>query len=289
VPAHLATAALLLLILVGSFFAFGPGRPGKWDDVPALLPAVSGTPATPQLVATETLLQEEPVAAMPAGEAGIYVNAYVMQPGAISPHDGAVSTLYFKVEQGTVTITLADTQHQLHAGESWSVSTRAGYAIQNTGPDEARLFAVELLDAVASPTGSNPNGAFTDPMSGTWEPWFAVGATLPGGPGRVTLDRLTLPAGATLPAYTKSELDWLSIGAGRLAVTLVGEQLPFRWKSGAERTFAAGQSLPIIPAGSLVTQRNAGDDPLILYRLTIAPSGTGAASSGTPTGGTPTS
>src|SRR5215207_1499385 len=43
VLAHLATAALLLLTLIGSFFAFGPGRHKRQDDIPVFLPAFSGT------------------------------------------------------------------------------------------------------------------------------------------------------------------------------------------------------------------------------------------------------
>jgi hypothetical protein len=282
VPAHLATAALLLLIVVGGFFAFGPGRPGRQGQLPAVLPVMSGTPEAQEPVVTETLLQET-VAAMPAGSAGIWVNAYVMQPGAISPHDGAVSTVVFRVEQGTVTIRLPDSQQTLSSGETRSVQTQAGYAIENTGTEEARLFAIELLDAVKTPTGANANGAFIDPMTGTWDAWIEAGATLPGGPGRLTLERLTLPAGAALPPFTQSRLNWLGIHVGRLGVKLEGERLPFRWKSGAERTFSAGQIPPVFPVGSQVTLRNASDDPLVLYRLTIVPSGATGSPVATPT------
>jgi DNA-binding beta-propeller fold protein YncE len=45
--AQLATAALLLVTLVGSLLAFGPGRPGQRGAVPAILPGLIATPATP--------------------------------------------------------------------------------------------------------------------------------------------------------------------------------------------------------------------------------------------------
>ena len=103
------------------------------------------------------------------------------------------------------------------------------------------------------------------------------------------MKRLTLAPGAALPTYTESGLDWLGIRAGRLTVRLEGEQLPFRWKSGAERAFGRAQILPVFPAGSQVTLRNAGDDPLIFYRLTITPGGGETAASTTPAAGEPTS
>jgi hypothetical protein len=286
VPAHLATAALLLIV-VGGFFAFGPGRPGRQGQLPAVLPVMSGTPEAQEPVVTETLLQAT-VAAMPAGAAGIWVNSYVMQPGAISPYDrvhGPVvrGSIVYTVEHGTVTITLGDVQRMLSAGDTWSVLTQTGYAIENTGSDEAHLVFVELIDTVASSGSANANGPFIDGMSGTWDTWIEASPNLPGGAGQVTLQRVTLAPDAALPTYTQSDLDWLGIGGGRLTVRLEGERLPFRWKSGAERTFSAGQIPPVFPVSSQVTLRNASDDPLVLYRLTIVPSGATGSPVATPT------
>lgn len=46
--APFATAALVLLTLIGSFFAFGPGRQGHSEPQPIYIPAISGTPSTPE-------------------------------------------------------------------------------------------------------------------------------------------------------------------------------------------------------------------------------------------------
>jgi sugar lactone lactonase YvrE len=46
--AYLATAALLLLTLLSSFLAFGPGRQGRPTHQLAVLPAITSDPATPQ-------------------------------------------------------------------------------------------------------------------------------------------------------------------------------------------------------------------------------------------------
>jgi sugar lactone lactonase YvrE len=46
--AQFSTAALLMLLAVGSLFLFGPGRPDRKGDSPAIVPAISSTPATPE-------------------------------------------------------------------------------------------------------------------------------------------------------------------------------------------------------------------------------------------------
>src|SRR5829696_8543912 len=45
---HLATAALLMLLAVGSVFLFGPGRSDQHGESPAIVPAISSPPATPE-------------------------------------------------------------------------------------------------------------------------------------------------------------------------------------------------------------------------------------------------
>lgn len=46
--AQFATAALLAITLIGSFFAFGPGRAGRPRETSVFIPAIVATPATPQ-------------------------------------------------------------------------------------------------------------------------------------------------------------------------------------------------------------------------------------------------
>src|SRR5262249_17000352 len=154
-------------------------------------------------------------------------------------------------------------ERTLHAGESWSGSTRAVDIIRNSGSDEARVLKVELIDAVATTSDPMPNvnGLVSDPMRATYEIPIEAATSLPGGPGRVTLEQLTVAPGEALPAYSQIGLNWIGIGAGRLGVKLEGEHLPFRWKSGQERTFSVAEMLPVIPVGTKVTLRNAGDAP----------------------------
>src|SRR5215213_1674962 len=65
-----ATAALVLLALVGSFIVLGPlrSRSSAWLPV---LPAISGTPTAEGGVVTETLI-DVPDASLPAGPVQIY-------------------------------------------------------------------------------------------------------------------------------------------------------------------------------------------------------------------------
>ena len=66
----------------------------------------------------------------------------------------------------------------------------------------------------------------------------------PGGPGAADGTARECPARRTPPPC------WTEIGEGAVGMTLEGEQLPFRWKSGAERTFRHGQYLPVLQPGT---------------------------------------
>ena len=46
--AQFSTAALLMLLAVGSLFLFGPGRSDRKGESPAIVPAISNPPATPE-------------------------------------------------------------------------------------------------------------------------------------------------------------------------------------------------------------------------------------------------
>jgi hypothetical protein len=187
----------------------------------------------------------------------------------------------FKVEQGTVAIALSDGEQVVTAGESLSASTEDRDVIRNVGDNEARFIEVDLLDAVATHSELGPQFAASD-TTGVANAWpIQAGATLPAGSARVVLERQTVPAGAQVPAFTATGLDWLGIEEGRVGVTLEGEHLPFRWDPGEERTFGVDQHPPLFAPGTRVTLRNVGDDPLILYHLTLTPTGDGG-SAGTP-------
>jgi hypothetical protein len=118
---------------------------------------------------------------------------------------------------------------------------------------------------------------------------------LPGGSVRLHLQRLTVPPGSALPAHEASPLILTSVGEGVLGMTLEG-QMPFLWEPGQERTLHRGQAWPQIPdpidnplmsGGTRMTLRNAGDDPLVLYRLTLTASAGAIAPADDPLGAPP--
>ncbi|MFN8592096.1 MAG: NHL repeat-containing protein [Thermomicrobiales bacterium] len=265
---HLATAALLLLTLAAGWFAIGSPRFHS-DDQPLELALVKSTPKALQQMMTETLLQVN--STLPAGPVQLWATRLVMQPGAVTNPFESVETAMLTAEQGTVQIALPDGDRTLHGGESWAGPITANLVLRNVGEGEAQLYYVEVIDSAVSPAVSSANGMFADPLMGTWDSLIQASTTLPGGAARVTLERLTLPPGDGLPPSREDGQHWLGIAEGRLGVTLVGEHLPFRWKSGTERTYAAPQRLPVIPPGTQVTLRNAGTDALVFYRLTIMP------------------
>ena len=270
VVTQLATAALVLLVLAGSFVALGPWRSGPPAWEPAL-PVITGTPSAEKGIGTETLIDDADTA-LPAGPATIRTMVTELQPGVSSTLGGQVGAMLYRVEQGTVTISHTGVEQLFHSGEQWAAPVNGEAASENVGGDVARIVEVAILDSIATTSiEANHASKFSDPQGGSDHRVITVGTDLPGGVGWVTLERLTLPPGTALEPYAKSSFDWVGVAAGRLGVTLAGQRLPFRWDPGEERTFGLFQSLPVIPAGTEVTLRNAGDGPLILYRLTLTP------------------
>src|SRR5215207_4493017 len=134
------------------------------------------------------------------------------------------------------------------------------------------------------PGGLGVEGWASDPLAHTMDyPIDAAVEDLPGGSGRILLERITLPPGGALPPQEVSPLVWWGIAEGRVGITLEGERLPFRWKPAEERKFAGGEILPFIASGTHMTLRNVEERPVVLYRLALTPE----LAAGTPPSGTP--
>jgi uncharacterized cupin superfamily protein len=234
--------------------------------------AITPSPASAageQEIAVETLL-DAPVASLTTGHATVWVGLHRLQPGAVGRWPGMVGTTVFRVDAGSVEILSDGVRHVLRAGDQRTLPATADFALRNVGSAEARVTEIALLDAVATVSGPNEVIPYADALAGTADWIVQAGATLPGGAGRVTLERLTLAPGATLPPFAATGLAWIGVAEGRLGMTLEGERLPFRWDSGEERAYGAHQQLPLAPAGAQVTLRNPADTPLVLYRLALA-------------------
>jgi hypothetical protein len=183
------------------------------------------------------------------------------------------------VEVGTLTATEAGTEHTIAAGKHSTFSSTQPLAFRAADAEEVIVSVVYV-----NPGGFTAEGWASDPLAHTMNPLIDVAVEdLPGGSGRIVLERITLPPGSALPPQEISPLVSWGIAEGRVGITLEGARLPFRWKPGEERTFAGGQSLPFIAPGTQMTLRNGEERPVVLYRLTLSPD----LAAGTPPSGTP--
>jgi len=282
---HLATAALIVLVLAGSVLAFDPGRSWRMEHIPAILPAISETPATSEAIVTETLL-DTAVGALPAGRIRVAVDRWRLQPSpsavTLPAHEGVVM---IAVDAGEITVTTGETKHRLAARDALDV-TNQEFAFRASGSTEAIAYVVYGAPRFSAESGQSvariwKNG---DPLVHTMDFVISSSASdLPGGAGRLLLERVTLPPETALPSSKSDPLVWTEVGSGVLGLTLEGERLPYRWESGTERKFFqfGREPLPFLAPGTTMALRNAGDEPLVLYRLTLTP-GEAKASDATP-------
>jgi hypothetical protein len=274
-PAHLVTALLVILVLIGSVLAIGPGRPGPREDIPAFLPAVSGTPAVPQSVITETLF-DAVVDGLPTAWGEVVLIRWTLRPSnqplIFPPTKGAQ---VFLVESGEVTLTETGVEHRLATGDVYVVADpEQEVTFHHSGPKEATLLRGMVVTSWQT--------ASADRLATSTE--FLVeysSSTLPGGSGRLVAQRLTLPPDSALPPQEAGPFVWMEVREGTLGLTLEGEDLPPDWTTGEEQAARFSRGLPQVRAGTRMTLRNAGDDPLVLYRMTLTPDAAGAAA-GTP-------
>ena len=267
---QLATAALLLVSLAAGLTALQIRDPRSQETI---IPAPGGD------IVTETLLNE-PGASLPRGLTAIGVLRCQVQPGGTIGEPHLVGSLLVAVRVGTVDVALSEGKRTITGGETLRGSTSAGYRLRNVGKTAADITAVQILDAAKttsatdggfgldSPDPRRPNTSMSDPPDAGCITPITVETSLPLGPGWARLERLTMPLRATAPTLLATGADWVGVEAGRVGVTLEGGQLPLGWRAGEEREYGAGQPLPHFAAGTQVTLHNAGDEPLVLLRLT---------------------
>ena len=269
--AQLATALLLVAIVIGGVFSLGPGRFDRWDDAPEHLPAIVGSPATPESVATETLL-DVAVGTLPAGRGVVGVYRWTLQPSLTALTMPALpGVIVIAVETGAAVVAVGGIDHNLAPGDYLALADEPGLTLRASGSTPAVALIVYALAGVNSNSARLAGWEYDLLAYNAEYPIYRVADALPGGPARLRLERLTLPPGAALPLEDASPLVWVGLGTGTLGVTLAGERLPFRWKPGEEQKIVLGQNLPPLAPGTAMTLRNAGDGPLVLYRLTITP------------------
>jgi hypothetical protein len=269
--AQLATAAVILLTLAGSLFALGPLRPDRQAKQPAVLPAILAPAVDAETILDITM--DIPF----AGRAFIGVEAWTLRPSptAVSmPPLGGPSII--AVEHGTLAATVKGVEQQLAQGEHLVLSGSERARFSAEGSQDAKAFAVYIapsatrVERTLAPD-DNESWAYDPVIFASDRNIWTTTDVLTRGSSRIVLERFTLPPGSALPPQQASPLVWTEVSDGVLGMTLQGERLPFRWKPGQEQTYRDGQNLPPIAPGTTMIFRNAGDTPLVLYRLTISP------------------
>jgi hypothetical protein len=266
VLAQLATAALLIVTLEGSYFAFGPGWPRRPDDPALLIPALSATPLAETEVTTETLLDVSSNL-LPDKRAIFALKRLTLQPGpnvmTILPVIGLV---FLVMQSGELVATANDVEHHLGAGETFATTAREQPVdLRATGGEEAVALLVYLQSDADVPFPRDAVAHALEVLSAE-----SVEA-MPNGVGRITLDKLTLAPASEPSPLVVGPLERFAVGEGRATIAAESEQLPYQWTSGAEQSKVAGVRLPTFAPGTRLSLRNPEQRPLVLYRLGLRP------------------
>jgi hypothetical protein len=284
----LGLAAILLVALGGLQsgmlrIAAPASRSVMATTTPVFIPAVSSTLATLQIRTTETLLDTQ-VRALPGGRLRVGVDRWTLQPSpsavTLPAREGIV---VLAVERGQIIVTVSGTEHHLVDGEALEV-TNAEFAVHASGPAAASVYLVSAGPEFSADVGHGADQIWVsgDPLVHTHEVVLSSTAeAFSPGSAHLVLERVRVPPGSAFPEETASPWVWTRIGAGTLGLSLHGESLPEGWDAGVEHEFPPHfqNLLPVIAPGTTMVMRNAGDNPLVLYRLTLEPSGKGELSS----------
>jgi hypothetical protein len=287
--APLATAALVVLTLIGSLAAFGgPLRDKHVDEEPASILALGGTLETrlPQGVTAEAVLLQGTFDVIPPTAVWIDVERTVLDPGATwsrgeNQNNGEGPELY-RVESGALTIETdgpitvtrsgsqtptrvdAGTDVVLNVGDMGFTPSGVTSRWRNGGATSTSIMHAGIS---TSELGTFPRGVHREQL--IIDKW----ATNPlAAPAVMTVRNLTIDAGASLSPQQVSGLQGLYVETGSLEVLVSGGQgtsvasliLPER----STRT-VGGRGHKIFPANW--TLRNAGDAPVTLLIITVTP------------------
>jgi hypothetical protein len=260
-PAQLAAAAVLALVLVGSLIA----TRHIVQDRDAALNVLDAA----HRPAVETLVDaavENPAASWTA----LVVERWTFPSGtstlSIPPLDGPQ---WIVAEGWGLVVTRDGAEHRLSTGGGIVIPAGQGVVIANTG------------DRLTTALRGVADGGYAledyDRAVITKEQALETEAheALPPGISRIVFERFTLLAGTTLLLEPANGQDWLGVTSGRLGLTLLGDGLPLNWQAGREREILPDEPLPALVPGTRVTLRNIGEEPLVLLRLRVLPAAIG--------------
>jgi mannose-6-phosphate isomerase-like protein (cupin superfamily) len=256
--AQLATAALLVLALIGSFVTFGPGRPGQESRGSTMMPALSAPPAASETDGVVTTVLLDIIIPTISQERAWVQFDRLTFPAAtmvdIDMRGGGVPEVFYVVD-GTLKVQAVEDPQPVRviraggvkAEESLmrgaSVTVAAGDAV--VVPENA---VAKLMNMTAEPANAL---LLLVPSNVDWPMNSTIGyASLIGSirtvsaPLALTLEQATLDPGAAFPGLDAANVDRevVPLDPGQVMDTRIGSN------------------------GSL---RNAGDEPLEAYVLTV--------------------
>ena len=308
VLAPLATAALVLLILIGSYVAFGgPLHVGRMDDTPAMLPALNGTPeASPVPGVTEdAVVFDQVFADIPALATWARLARTTLQPGASmiqgTPEHHGVGPMVYRIDAGSVTgqadgpieVTrggaasatrvAANTEIVLATGDVAFAPAGVGIQWRNAGSTPATV----LESGVAIPP---PAGSDARMNNGTVVPGWTAGDVSfedliddystfvhpPTAPAELTVTQVTIAPGASLPSGPEPGLKLVSVETGTLTAVWANRSDP-SVQTGTHEAHA-GTWMDVNESQFIAKElRNDGTEPVVLLVMTITPMGTSTA------------
>jgi len=273
--------------------------------------------ASPAFRATPVLAQEGPEvdrllqaeledAELPPTRAVVRLLYINMEPGSSNPAHTHPGPELWRVDSGTVTVTLqgpavitrghdeegapTDRDFELTRGDQLTIPPSTPMQFSNKGDEPVRIIAIVILPyGHQAPPGIDymGNEPAADAYNGLEFPILGDGMLeiVPGGTTTVTLERLRMAPGDPIPAQANPTL--LSVGHGSLEFTVDGGDV-----QGPTRTASPGPVETLIepgtdvqlgqfdavffPSGSAEATRGGDQAEVTLYRVIIAGDATGA-------------
>lgn len=304
---QVATAALLVFTLAAGSLAVWQGQHQRRDE-PTWLPTIIGA-SLPAGFAEETIFTATFTAdELPDADRTALLYYVTLAPGASLPYLVAPTcdfhcedrALDYRVsagvgaelvQSGVYTVRLAAPGQVQRRGSAGALAElpaqrevtlgpgdaaiyhdhAAPAALRNTGTEPVVLFGVAIVgdagtqDHVPLPPGV-AQGMLTNTIPADWE-------TLPPGPLQVTVRRVTLPAGTSLPPYEPVGLEAIQVESGAIAWSYLR---PGQDASGTARispSTSATTPFTAAPPGARRVLHSVGDDPVVMLVVTIEPAG----------------
>jgi hypothetical protein len=297
---YLATAALVLLSLIGGFVAIRGSLRLLGPENPAVvIPAIDDTPGRvlPAGVIADDILLRKTMEPMPSSEGPpqISLNRYRLAPGAVQPAgaqaDTGVGPDLFTVESGQITV----------EADGSVFLTRAANAATAPSPVPAgTAIVLDVGDQLYAPGGvslhrrndGSAEATILDLSIGTignqWRtairggvtydsgfPYFKTLTTSSALPAEATVRRLTLAPGAELPVRDLPGLELVYVETGVLDLVYARAETPLT----PEQTFAiragsGAEAFGRTPDRAVLANR--GAEPVVILTASVMPNSAGA-------------